>query len=31
MWKRPWKMVEGFAVGAGLVLLACCCNLAQGQ
>ena len=21
MWKRPWKMVEGFAVGAGLVLV----------
>lgn len=21
MWKRPWKMVEGFAVGAGLVFV----------
>ena len=21
MWTRPWKMVEGFAVGAGLVLV----------
>lgn len=21
MWKRPWKMVEGFSIGAGLVIV----------
>ncbi len=31
MWKRPWKMVEGFSIGAGLVIVGLLLQFSAGQ